>query len=80
MTQPEADEFGLLPGEEHGLALEDARHWVRVYQELIEFCEVTLARPEWTLEAAHLQRRLTHYRRRLVRWQQEVAQADVSWV
>jgi hypothetical protein len=53
-------------------------HWVKVYQELIEFCVVTLARPEWSLEAAHLQRRLTHYRRRLIRWQQEVPQADVS--
>jgi hypothetical protein len=78
MTQTKADEFGLLPGEEHSLAMEEARHWVRVYQELIEFCEVTLARPEWTLEAAHLERRLTHYRRRLARWQQDVTQADLS--
>jgi hypothetical protein len=78
MTQTKADEFGLLPGEEHGLAMEEARHWVRVYQELIEFCEVTLARPEWTLEAAHLERRLTHYRRRLARWQHDVTQADLS--
>jgi hypothetical protein len=44
--QSEAEEFRLLPGEEHGLAPDDAKHWVRVYHELIEFCELTLARPE----------------------------------
>ena len=73
--QIETEEFGLLPGEEYGLAPEDARHWVRVYQELIEFCEVTLARPEWSVEGAHLHRRLCHYRKRLQRWQQELARA-----
>jgi hypothetical protein len=73
--QTEAEEFGLLPGEERGLVPDDARHWVRVYRELIEFCEVTLARPEWSLEGAHLSRRLSHYRRRLRHWQEELAQA-----
>jgi hypothetical protein len=71
--QSGAEEFGLLPGEEYGLPRDDARHWVRVYQELIEFCELTLARPEWSVEGAHLNRRLCHYRLRLRHWQQEMA-------
>lgn len=66
-----AEEFGLLPGEEDGQASDDARHWVRVYQELIEFCELTLARAEWGVEAGHLNRRLCHYRARLRRWQEQ---------
>ena len=34
-----AEEFRLLAGEEYSSAGLDARHWVRVYKELVEFCE-----------------------------------------
>jgi hypothetical protein len=68
--QPEAEESARLPGEEHGTA-PDAEHWVRVYRELIEFCELMLTRPEFNLEAGHIHRRLGHYRSRLSYWQGE---------
>jgi hypothetical protein len=68
--QPEAEEVRSLPGEELGIAPADARHWVRVYQELIEFCELLMTRPELSLEQRHIQRRLTHYRLRLGHWQE----------
>ena len=68
--QPDTEEFRSLPGEELGIAPDDAGHWVRVYQELIEFCEVLLTRPELSLEQRHIQRRLTHYRSRLSHWQE----------
>jgi hypothetical protein len=66
--QPEAEEVRSLPGEELGIAPDDARHWVRAYQELIEFCELLMTRPELSLEQRHVQRRLTHYRSRLGHW------------
>jgi hypothetical protein len=70
LMQPEAEEFRNLPGEERGIGPDDARHWVRVYQELIEFCELMMTRPEQSLEERHLQRRLTYYRARLGHWQE----------
>jgi hypothetical protein len=68
--QPEAEEVRSLPGEELGIAPDDARHWVRVYEELIEFCELLMTRPELSLEQRHIQRRLTQYRSRLGHWQE----------
>jgi hypothetical protein len=69
MWEPAGEEFGLLPGEEQvSLPQADAEHWMKVYQELIEFCELMLRRPEQSLEAAHLRRRLSYYRRWLQHW------------
>jgi hypothetical protein len=70
MSESAAEEYGLLPGEDRSLApAEDARHWVIVYQELIEFCQLMLARSELNTEDGHLRRRLSHYHLRLRRWQ-----------
>jgi hypothetical protein len=68
VLEPAAEEFDLLPGEELAVPEADAQHWVKVYRELIEFCELMLSRPEQSLEAAQLHRRLTHYGRRLRHW------------
>ena len=75
--QTASEEFSLLPGEEHASAPDqDAQHWVIVYSELIEFCELILTRPEQDLEAAHLRRRITHYRRRLRCWQEQLGRTS----
>jgi hypothetical protein len=71
MEQPEVQSFDSLPGE-RSPAPEDAPHWIQVYRELIEFCELMMSRPEVSLEAGHLQRRLCHYRERLRHWQEEL--------
>jgi hypothetical protein len=67
----EAEEIRSLPGEDLWIAPDDAQHWVRVYQELVEFCELMLTRPELSLEEGHLERRLGHYHSRLRRWREE---------
>ena len=76
MSDPAAKEFRLLPGEEHMSAPEeDAGHWVRVYQELIELCELMLTQRTLSLEDSQVQGRLRHYRSRLDHWQMERTRA-----
>jgi hypothetical protein len=75
MSETAAEEFGLLPGEQQTSSPEDAQHWITVYQELIEFCELMLTSPGQSLEAGHLRRRLIHYQWRLRCWQEELARA-----
>jgi hypothetical protein len=72
VSEPEAHEFRLLPGEALSSPSLDAQHWVRVYAELVDFCELMLARSELSLEDAHLHRRLNHYRFRLQHWRAEL--------
>jgi hypothetical protein len=76
VSDPLAEEFCLLAGEEHSSASQDAQHWVRVYGELAEFCQLMLGRPELSLENGHLQRRLSHYHTRLEHWHVGLAQSS----
>jgi hypothetical protein len=79
VLEPPVKEFRLLPGEEHSSAPnEDARHWVGVYLELVEFCELMLARPELALEDGHLRRRLGHYRAGLEAWQAAAVRSSAA--
>ena len=75
MRQFEAEEFDALPGDDGRWSPEDGAHWIRVYQEVIEFCELMPRTPELSMEGGQLQRRLKHYRSRLEHWQQVRARA-----